>query len=193
MFMYSVLVLPIIIDRTALPGMVPFAGFLGIVIGTIRSRRLKQAFFAGLILMCLLFTASWIREDAGKPVEAWDEVSQLLELTSDSADMILLYPNYVEFPLKYYTDLPSETVLPIPRNSDMIQVEQVINARFSQLGKEDPPNLFLVVRLQTDERNRIENYQQLLAYLESNFGNPALFQQFGQLPLAKYEFHREKP
>jgi hypothetical protein len=193
MFIYSVFVLPVLIDRTALPGMVPFAGFLGIAIGTIRWRRLKLAFFAGLILMCLLFTASWIGKDAGKPVEAWGEISQLLESTSHSADMILLYPDHVEFPLKYYTDLPSETVLPIPYNSDMIQVEQAIKARFSQLGEGDSPNLFLIVHLQEDERNRLENYQQLLTYLESEFGKPTLLQQFGQLSLAKYEFHREKP
>jgi hypothetical protein len=193
LFIYSAFVLPILIDRTALPGMVPFAGFLGIAIGTLRWQKLKLAVFAGLVLMCLLFTASWIRKDAGKPVEAWDEISQSLESTSHSADMILLYPDYVKSPLKYYIDLPPETALPIPYDSDMTQVEQAIKARFSQLEEGDAPNLFLIVRLRADERSQLENYQQLVTYLESEFGEPTLLKQFDHLSLAKYEFHREKP
>jgi hypothetical protein len=192
MFVYSMLVLPIVIDRTTLPGMIPFVGFIALQTATIQKRKLKIGLITGLTLLCLIFTINWIRNDAGKPVEEWGQIAQSLKSALHPNDVILMYPDYVEVPLKYYLDLSSEVFLPLSYEFDRRQVEKDIYARLSG-SKEDSFNVFLIVRLDANERNQIDDYRQLLTYLESEFGSPILLQQLGELSLSKYGAHSLSP
>jgi hypothetical protein len=184
LIIYSILVLPIFWYRTFLPGMIPFIGFIGLQIATIHMRKLKILAVILLILICVVFAMNWISSEAGKPYEEWREISQSLKSAWQPDDVVIFYPDYVEGPVRYYVDLPSKAIISLPVDADMRKVDEEI----SRIVKQNESSaVFLIVRSDLLVQKHAENYQYLLAYLESEFGQPSFTRKFGLLSISKYE------
>ena len=193
LLIYSVLVLPILIGRTALPGIIPLAGFVGIQIATIHKQKIRIVLTIGLVLFCFIFAIDWMKNEAGKPIEDWKKISQLLDSMTNHDDIILLYPGFIQFPLRFYTELPSETTIAISIESDMDELERDIQIRLNEhIG--DSIGVFLVVRY-SDVLSNPKVYQQLLDFLTTYLGKPTLFREVKgvvKLLLIRYENRKFK-
>ena len=125
---YSLLKKPIFVDRTLLPSLVPFLGLLAIQISTIRLKWIKRAYIIGFILICSVFTTYWIIDQAWKPAEDWQGVSNSLKSKWKPGDLVVFYPSFVEGPIRYYfADLPHKAVIRVDRIPDMKKLEEEID------------------------------------------------------------------
>jgi len=189
--MFSIFACPIFWHRIILPGMIPFMGFAGLQIASIRIRKLKLFLGMGLILLCLVFTTHWIKEGAGKSIEEWREISQLLKSSHHPNDIIIFFPPNVEGPISYYVDLPSKAILSIPVKSNMNEIDRQISGRITkQRDEADRFAVFLIVRFEMNFQRGPQNPYRLLRYLESKFGQPSFSKNFGILSLLKYELRK---
>ena len=192
---YSIVSLPIFIDRTTLPGLIPFIGFLGLSISTIRMRRARILFAGGLVLVCFVFGLNWIKNEADKPIEGWKQLAQLIKATRRPNDLLIAYPSFIELPLRYYVDLPIETTVLISRESNVNWVEEETRRRLAEYQRTtDSFAVFLVVRF-GPAVDKPEIGRRLATELESRLGPPTFSATSGIWPilsLQKYEFHRPK-
>jgi hypothetical protein len=186
--LYSVLFVPIFFYRTVLPGMIPFMGFLGLHIATIRIRKLQHLMVIGFTLLCTVFATYWVSNEAWRPYEHWLELSKELQSAFHPNDIVLFFPAPSEGPIRYYIDLPPRATVPIPMKSDMDEVERKIGERVvDKRGAAEPSSVFLITRFGTDVNRQIEKHQRLSAYLESELGRPAFSRRFGTLSFVRYE------
>jgi len=190
---YSIAVVPIFFDRTALPGMVPFIGFLGLYVATFRIKRLKTLFVTLFLLLCVIFAMSGIVNDAGRPYEQWGEMIRLLKASSKPKDIILFFPHYTEMPVKYHLDLSNKTVISIRAKSGIDEIKKTISEQILAREQEtDRLAVFLVVRKDYNLQKNFKTYSDLNAYLKSEFGQPAFFKEFDGLTLIKYEAYKKE-
>lgn len=166
---YSLLKKPIFVDRTLLPSLVPFFGLLALQISTIRLKWIKKAYVIGFILVCFIFTTHWITDQAWKPLEEWQGVSNSLKSKWKPGDLVVFYPSFVEGPIRYYfADLPDEYVIKVDRMPDMKKLEEEIDQQMaykSELGHQH--SIFLIWRNDPIVEKNPEIYQHLLFMLES--------------------------
>lgn len=192
MLVFSVMVVPVYMDRTALPGMIPFIGFAGIHIATTRFRKLRIALLAGLTLLCLIFAVNWIRNDAGRPEDRWREIATLLDSTRQPDDIVIPFPgNYAGAPLQHYVDLPSTSILPVSFESSLDTIEGEIRGRVAEMKSQGDPFAVFVVLADMSWRKGYKGHDQLVAtLLESQLGEPSLSVELENLTLLKYEYHK---
>ncbi|MBN1315740.1 MAG: glycosyltransferase family 39 protein [Anaerolineales bacterium] len=162
---YSWIAAPVFWYRTALPGMVPFLGFVGLQVSTIHRVNIRRLVITGLALASLLFAAYWTLNQAGKPFESVRELAQILNQQREPGDIILFFPQYTEGPVRYYA--PDIT----PENA--IQVHIGMNVQTLDLPDiETASAVYLVVRDPGANEQELVTYQQLLVYLQAEFGSP---------------------
>jgi hypothetical protein len=166
---YSLFKKPIFIDRTLLPSLVPFFGLLALQISTIRLKWIKEAYIIGFILVCLVFTTNWIIDQAWKPLEEWQGVSNSLKSKWKPGDLVVFYPSFVEGPIRYYfADLPDECVIKVDRMPDMKKLEEEIDQWMAfQSGLGYQPSIFLISRNDPIVQKNPEVYEHLSSMLES--------------------------
>lgn len=183
---YSIFATPIFWYKTILPGMVPFIGFIGLQIASIRIKKLKIFFIALFVLLCSLFTIDWIKSEAWKSQEQWPKIIHLLRSNWQPKDLIIFIPGKGEGLVKYYFNLPPEATLPVYRGTDIAEVKGKINEHIAKCKKKlEPFTVFLVVRLCLSLNNQVKEYHELLKYLE--FSQPVLIERAGSLILTKYK------
>jgi hypothetical protein len=189
MVVYSLATMPILYPRTMLAGMVPFIGFVGLQVGTIRRRWLKLLVAAGVIALCFVFADNWVRSGGGKIKEDWDEAAFQLNSRREGEVVTVLFPELVRTPLKYYVDLPTESTILVSDDAEFTESQlRDLTARIkSQLGAGSTA-LFLVTR-----SGQTENYRTLVDSLKSEFGEPVFSWKSGNLGVAKYAARRPAP
>jgi 4-amino-4-deoxy-L-arabinose transferase-like glycosyltransferase len=189
MLAYSVLVLPIEIARTMMPGMVPLIGFVGMQITTTRLPKLKLGLVAGLLLLCSIFAVNWIRNEAHTPIEAWKPMTALMESTRQPEDLVVLYPDFVSLGLEYYDQLPAANQVMVSSLASPDEVKDELSARIGQRkGSDNHFAIFVLYRDVGNIRSQLELYTTLSSLLESQFGAPLLSVKQGTLTLTKYEY-----
>lgn len=188
--LYSIFVIPVLISRTALPGIIPFIALIGIQLATIKKQKLKIVVTSATILLCILFTLNWIKNEAGKPPEDWKKISGELTSIRNPGDIILVYPDFIHFTLNYYAGLPVDKVITIPSEPDIKELERNINYLLSHQNGIGSFSVFLIVR-NFDTTIYPEAYQQILNLLTFYFGEPMLLRKFtGDLLLIKYKYRK---
>jgi hypothetical protein len=187
LIIYSLFFTPIFWYRVALPALIPFIGFMALQLDSIRIRRVKVASITGVVILCTLFAAGWAAHSAWVPYEQWKQISRSLQAKWKPGDLVLFYPESAEGPIRYYfPDLPYEKGLAVKKGTDITEVEIEIRKR---VGLSAEKGLFLIVRSSLGIRKDLQTYHNLLAYLRSECGQPALSLTFGNLSLSKYECH----
>lgn len=169
MIIYSLLKKPIFVDRTLLPSLVPFFGLLALQISTIRLKWIKGVYMIGFILVCSVFTTYWIIDQAWKPFEQWQTVSNSLKSKWKPGDLVVFYPSFVEGPIRYYfADLPNESVIKVDRMPDKKELEEQIDQWMAfQSGLGYQSSIFLISRNDPIVEKNPEVYHHLLSMLES--------------------------
>lgn len=166
LLVYSWVAVPIFLERTALPGMIPFWGFVGSHISTIGNEKFRRLAFCGLLLICLVFTGFWIFDQAGKPFEPVREMAQVLNDIGGPDDIFIFYPEFAQGPVMYYLpELPLENTVQVTINMDIKTLELP--------DRGDDSSLFLVAR-ETKVNRENKTFLQLLDYLQAEYGPPEI-------------------
>ena len=185
---YSLLAIPVFWYRIALPGLIPFIGFIALQIDGMRIPRVKRASLAGIIILCTVFGAGWTVHSAWVPYEQWKQLSESLKAQWTQNDLVLFYPHYAAGPVRYYfPDLSTERGLPVAEGIEMKKVAEEILGHMKRREETDGGHtLFLVVRADLRGRKGLRTYHNLLSYLEAECGPSVLSKKFGNLSLSKY-------
>lgn len=186
LILVSIFAVRIFIDRTALPGMIPFIGFAGWHITTIRKRFLKMLAAGLLVLLCATNTLDWARK------ANWSEpsrgISQVLQSLKSADDIVLFYPFYIEGIIRYYAVLPKEASYSVSLEAGIEEIEKEINNKISLLkAKANSYHVFLITRDPPEGGNYPQNYIQLLKYLELRFGQSIFSKRMGDFSISEYE------
>jgi hypothetical protein len=186
---YSLWVIPVFLERTALPGMIPFMGFVGLHISTIRNKALRIFFIIAMILSSVVFVFFWI-QTADKPIERTQETAIMLNAMREKNDIVLFFPNDdIRGLFEHYISLPSDSVLSVKMtdNSNVVEekLEQIIKRQEYSLHIR-PHSVFLVMRLDSFFKRNPEAYVWLLKYMESRFGNHVFYMQLGWFSFIQY-------
>ena len=160
MALYSLLVRPILLPRTALPGLIPFVGFLSVQWATIRPRWLRVAAVALAIALSAAFAWQWIAAGAGQPFEDWKLAASTVASDWQPGDLVLCYPADTAALVRYYApDLLDKAVVELPR-----QIDFPLPAA-APAGQ--PGSLFLVLRCASTPGGDMSDYRALLSRLRS--------------------------
>lgn len=192
MVVCSVIVIPIVMPRTALPGILPFIAFVGLQITTVRLRKLRIVLVAGLVLLCLVFAVNWIGKEAGKPIERWTEIVALLESTRQPDDVVILYPEfYITTGLGHYVDLSSTRVVGVSFWSSLNAVDGEIRGLLAEMKSKADSSAVFVISVDVTWCKGYQGHDRLLkTLLQSQLGEPVLSVELGELTLLKYEYHK---
>lgn len=174
---YSIGVLPILWERTLLPGIVPLVGFISLQLATIRIRLLKVISIALIILLSLISTRSWLTYKAWQPVENWRGISKILEASWRPHDFVVVYPDFASGPVQYYFPaLPAESITKVPYRIDgksLIQLSQ-IGDEISGSGTKAPSTVFLIFRIDCRMIKDLGDCHKLIMVLRSILPKPAI-------------------
>lgn len=194
LIIYSLMAIPIFWYRTALPGLIPFIGFMALQLDSIRIKHVKVASIAGVLILCTIFAAGWTARSAWVPYEQWKQISGSLEAKWERDDIVIFYPKSAEGLVKYYFPaLPPESAFAVKKGLDIKEVALGIRGRINRSGKKDNGHtIFLIVREDLGIKKDFETYRNLLSYLQSDCGQPTLSKHFGNLSLSKYECQTPK-
>lgn len=190
MLLYSIFFVPICLGRTMLPGMVPFAGFLAVMISSLRPKRLKVLTLILFTALCLFFFKNWVNEEAYNIIEHWEEMAQTLELSSNERDVIIFYPDRLPEMINYYSDVLHRFQRVFTVRIGEEHFEEKIDAGIAAIQTDGKPfNVFLFIRPgHYNIKGRMQTREKLLRYMNSRFGKAALVKRLKNLVLARYEF-----
>jgi hypothetical protein len=188
MILYSAFVTPIFWYRTVLPGIIPFLGFIGIQLSTIRVKWMRTASIAFIIIISITFAAGWLVRGAWVPYENWRETAGVLKTRWIKNDIAIFYPGSTAGPIRYYfTELPADSGIPIPIGEDISEVESKIHDRIHAAdSRQDKYGIFLVCRSSRAFERDKGTYNKILEYLESMCGKTEFTQQSGNLSILEY-------
>lgn len=169
---YSVVRTPIFWYTTFLPAIIPLAGFVALQIATIKESRIRSALVLGFGTACLFFAARWIVNDAWMPVEEWRKISNVIRSNWKPDALAILYPGYIEGPIKYYVaDLSTDAILSIPPGASRAQIEANLKNKFALEDRHvEPSTVFLVVRPDTLLQRNQGTFSELLSALDDRIG-----------------------
>ncbi len=214
---YSLVQTPVFWDRTALPGLVPFSGFVGLQMVTIQKRGIRYAAIGALVLLSCCFATRWAASGAFKPIEETKALSGLLESKRQNQDPVVIYPDYYKVPLLYYAPgIPAHAVISVPVGSSLAGFGPALhNALAGRPTGEQSLSLFLVIRSDLlSERDSVtcdrlirivgshrseapilhlfviissEARRETIERLRSVFGQPAFTRDYGTFMYALYE------
>ncbi len=188
---YSVFMLPILWYRTALPGLIPFFGFLGVHVATMAQKPLRIFFTAGIFLICSVFSASWMLGEAWRPYEYWRAGAKALAADLQPHDLVILYPDYIAGPVTYYLALPAEAVAAINLETGAAEIKKRIAAQITRRKDlEMTFSVFLLHRSDLSTQRNSAHLQQLLEILETELGRPTDRKHWDSLTLLRHEHRR---
>jgi len=186
----SVLRTPIFWYHVAQVGLIPFFGFLGIQIATIRTRPVRMAGLACTLLIVLGLGLNWVLYAANRPIEEWRRFALALQAQWTSEDVLLVYPHYVDGPIRYYVPaLESQRVIQVwfkATDEEIRAIGNEVALALSRADTEQRARVFLAVREDQAFLNNPETYAALLDLLERKYGDSILVADYGGLRLLRY-------
>lgn len=201
LFFISMVMAPIFIARTALPGLIPLIGFISVQVATIPNwtpqftrdfpgikRGLRWLPLTALLVINLLTIPAWIGHDAWTPVERWRPIAETLAQHRQPDDLVVFYPGYNEAPTRYYypADLPPESVVAIWIGGTAEKLDFLRQLVGLITTQEDPAAVYLVLRDDQNVANEALIYTEISNLLESNLGPPTELAREGDLHMWLY-------
>jgi hypothetical protein len=177
------------VTREALQGMIPFMGFVGVHISTIKEKIPRTVFMIIFLLLSSAFVFSWF-QIADKPIEPTGEAVSVLETMRHQKDLVVIFPQRIEGLIGHYAQLPSSSVLGVQPTDDAASVEEKIEPmlKMQRFGfNTGPHSVFLLMRSSPLFKRRPEVYLWLIEYLKQRFGDPVFFRQFGCFSITQFK------
>jgi len=171
---YSLIRKPILIDRTALPGLILLIGFVAIQIASMRRGALQYVFLTGITLFSFIFIGYWTTSKAWQPVEEWQETAQAVQEQWQPGDIVVFYPAFIEGPIRYYfSELSEESIVKINYHPILNEVETDLNNRLAESTETNySPVIFVVARTDSIIQKEPETYRRLLEMLQTKSQKP---------------------
>jgi hypothetical protein len=169
---YSVLITPILLDRVLLPSLIPLAGFVAIQIASTKRKSLRIALIAACIVLSLASALNWTVRRSWEPIEPWKQMSSLLESQWAGNGLLVFYPDYCAGPVQYYfTRLQPVLTLQVRPKTQEEELGPLISSKVDSLNKNlEEPDVFLVVRYDTDTSKDTDTLLGLLSDLKKQIG-----------------------
>ena len=166
--LYSLLVRPILLPRTALPGLIPFVGFLAVQLATVRPRRLRAAAVAAALVLSAAFAWQWVAAGAWQPHEDWKLAAATVASAWQPGDPVIVYPGYAADPIRYYAPgLPAAAFMEVAPGADPAGSARRLRARLSAA---QPETAFLVLRADLAAGGNRDTCRQLLSLVRTELG-----------------------
>lgn len=181
---YSLVKVPVLLHRTALPGVLPFVGFITLQICSISNKTVKTSLVLIYIILCCNAGLFWLHYYAGKPNEQLREVSQKLASQWHPGDKVVFWKNSEKHVRYYFTELPDDAVWHY-RNGIIVTDHKPVTPE----GSPSPSSLeasfsvFFVARIYRSAANgqhpstlhhklQLLSYNTLVNMLKDKFGPP---------------------
>ena len=176
---YSFFKVPIFGERTALPALIPFIGFMGVQVATIKIPKMQMISIGALLILSMNITFTWITCKAWIPQEHTRDMAKMLQHLKQPHNKVMFYPFYFAGPIRYYySDFPVEDEIGI--NIWAIPEE---TERIKKIFQETSPStVFLVARCDPEA----ENYKYIRRLLILEIGPEVLVQRCGNLAITRY-------
>jgi sulfur carrier protein ThiS len=185
---YSALATPIFDNRTLLPGLIPFVGFIAMQSVTISRKRIRAVMLAGWIAITLIFAIGWLGTGAHLPREKWRETADYLSTQYRSGNLVIFYPGYIDGAVQYYLPtLRTEDIFRVELGVDRKSMESELQRRMAILCRKTHPVMFLVVRGNRSALKDKQTYGQLLTSLGKSAGKTAHLMNFDIVAVSKFE------
>ena len=108
---FSLIKVPVLLHRTALPGVLPFIGFITLQICAIPRKTFKTGLVLIYIFLCCNAGAFWLYHRAGKPNEQLRAVSNKLASQWQPGDKVVFLRDSAQIHVRYYFNgLPTDAV-----------------------------------------------------------------------------------
>ncbi|MEO1431929.1 MAG: glycosyltransferase family 39 protein [Cyanobacteria bacterium J06633_8] len=209
---YSIIDSPIFYYRILLPGLIPFAAFIGLQIATIPKKKIKIASIVCLLLLTISYSVNWISNQAYKPIEQNRAVAQLVESEWQGNGLVIYHPTWIQEFVNYYlTNVPPEqqiTAGQLEKISNFDFNSKELNISFIALtgNVKDYSNLlsnilgaikskklttlkiniFLIKGHDSYFSKKFDDSEKFILNSESKLGKPYFYQDFGQHVISKY-------
>jgi hypothetical protein len=174
---YSVAVLPIIWDRTLLPGVVPLAAFVGLHVATFKRRVLRTAYTMIILLVSLALATTWVTRRAWEPQEQWGDVAKILTAQWRPQDLVVLYPGFIRGLTQYYfPGLPAKSIIEVPTGGRQEHVAAEIRRKIDGRKTTQLTNVFLIIRQDIPMMRDLSPYRHLIVDLKEQMPKTAALQ-----------------
>jgi hypothetical protein len=181
----SIFIVPIFWYRTVLPGLIPLIAFIALQAASIPVRSLKFAIISSVCVCCALYISGWIAIEARVPNEPWKQVTQIIESEYEPGDWLVLYPWYIECPIRYYfPELPAEGIISIKQGTDPELINQALATDSAK--STTPAKIFLVVRKDSTYAADHLTYDALVAQLQASAAQASPPEEHGIVLLTRY-------
>lgn len=104
MIVYSLFFLPVLFSNTLLPMLIPAIGFIALQVSSIPIKTLRRIAAAGIITLCVIFSAFWFNVQANIPAEPWRAVASYIKSNANPDDLVIYFPPYNSGPVGYYLE-----------------------------------------------------------------------------------------
>ncbi|MCM8775981.1 MAG: glycosyltransferase family 39 protein, partial [Candidatus Omnitrophica bacterium] len=194
LIVFSNLVLPIFLAMTALPGLIPFIGFLGVHISTIQIRKVKIAAVLILMLFCAVSVRGWVRS-ADLCYDRSKNIVHLLNVRHRPGDIIIFFPNTIRGLMGYYGKFSPESTITIGFREGVNSVDKKLNKTLEALAvRSGRQHIFWIARL----HHKVEGGRVVkkvrgdrMRYLQKKCKKPIFAKQMGMFSLSEFKVRRK--
>lgn len=176
----------IFLGRTLLPGLVPFAAFVGLHIAGLRGRLPRTLCIALLVVCCGILGHAWAVRLAWQPPENWRGFAGSIASQWREGAGIIIFPSYADGPLRYYLrDLRHEEVTTVAADAPSDTIIKQVDAAVNRVSNNAP--LFVLVRDDALARRSQGACDQIMQQLHARLGEPTQARREGILELRRYD------
>ena len=172
MIIYSWVKQPILLDRTAIPGLIPLIGYIAVQISGARSAALRLGLSLVISLTALAYAFNWTTQAAWKPFENWRSAAQTISDNWQPASLVIFYPHFIRGVAQYYLGpLPNEGIILVnPRTQINSDYFKKVNSTCQTATQAIP--IFLFIRPDATVQQNKNIFEQLVNSLAFSLPAP---------------------
>jgi hypothetical protein len=185
---FSVVGTPIFWYRTVLPALVPLVALVATHLDRARPPWLRRTLVALGLVPIVVWGWLWVSLLAGYPKEPWRSIAGELGTRFRPGSIVAFYPFYAAGPIRYYVDLPEESVVKLPVRLDASEAASAIEQNLRRTTGEGQRAVFVVARRDQRTARHSDAFRALKVELEARIGRRVHQRpRVGGLSLLEYE------
>jgi hypothetical protein len=103
MYVYSLLFIVVINERTVVPGLIPLVCFVAIQVTGSKNYVIRYLTYSVIGVLCLSAGLNWLTFNAWVPQENWRDLGESLAKSYQPGDQVVIFPGYASAAVSYYT------------------------------------------------------------------------------------------